>query len=422
MACRVRTVPWPESGAKGRTIVDVDLHRLTLPVLGETTASGIDAGPLLDGARPDAVYAHVPFCRHKCHYCDFYSIVDKRDRTGDFVTRFENEARSVAERIDASRIRTIFVGGGTPTILPPDELQRVLEAVRSLPGGDPLQEFTVEANPETVDPAIAGALVAAGVDRVSIGCQSFDPRHLLTLERHHDPDSVPRAVHHLREAGIRRISLDLIFGIPGSTLEDWSRDLETALALGPDHMSCYGLVFEPGTALEQRRLRGRIEPIDDAVEADMFTLTRQRLGDAGFEHYEISNWARPDERSHHNLTYWNLGEWVALGPAAAGNLRGVRYRNIPRIDDWLAGDGLASIVDVEQPDASIARGERLMLGLRLRDGIDRNVVMAILGEDPDRAAAVEEFLRAGELEWFSGGLRISEGSLMTADSVLSALV
>ena len=118
-----------------------------------------------------AAYIHVPFCFHKCHYCDFYSIVDKRDRTGDFVTRLENEARSVAERIDASRIRTIFVGGGTPTILPPDELQRVLEAVRSLAGRDPLEEFTVEANPETVDAAIAGALVAAGVDRVSIGCQ-----------------------------------------------------------------------------------------------------------------------------------------------------------------------------------------------------------------------------------------------------------
>ena len=400
----------------------MDLDRITLPVLGDDARNGIEADGLLQEARPEAIYAHVPFCRHKCHYCDFYSVVDRRDRTGDFVNRFEQETLAVGRRIDPQAIRTIFIGGGTPTILAPHELKRVLDAARILGAGAVLDEFTVEANPETVDPSIARTLVAGGVDRVSIGCQSFDPRHLQTLERHHDPESVPRAVRMIREAGIRRVSLDLIYGIPGSTLEDWNRDLDTALSMEPDHLSCYGLVFEPGTALDERRRRGRIQPIDDALEAAMFESTRRRLSEEGFNHYEISNWARPGERSAHNLVYWNLGEWVALGPAGAGNLRGVRYRNIPRLDDWLASQGPSRIVDVEKPDASIARGERFMLGLRLRDGIPRPEVEQLLQDDPDRRATIEGCLRSGELEWRGSGLRITEGSIMTADAILSRLI
>ncbi len=395
-------------------------HHLT--VLGESATSGIDADELLAGARPQAIYAHVPFCRHKCHYCDFYSIVDRRDRSGDFTVRFEDEARTVGERIDRSAIRTIFVGGGTPTILPPAELARVLEAVGGLAGEGTLEEFTVEANPETVDPAIARALATSGVDRVSIGCQSFDPRHLQTLERHHDPESVPRAIGHLRDAGIRRLSLDLIFGVPGSSLEDWERDLETAIALEPDHLSCYGLVFEPGTPLDERRRLGRIEPIDDEIEAAMFDLTRSRMAREGFEHYEISNWARPGERSLHNLVYWNLGEWAAIGPAGAGNLRGVRYRNVPRLDDWLAGRRASRIVDLERPARATATRERFMLGLRPRDRIPRDELEELLAGDPGRRRTIEEALADGSLEWRSEALRVPEASLMTADAVLSKLI
>lgn len=400
----------------------MDPERLNLPVLGDTSASGVEADGLLAGARPEAIYAHVPFCRHKCHYCDFYSIVDRRDRSGDFTVRFEEEVRSVASRIDPSAIRTVFVGGGTPTILPPDELGRVLRAVGGLAVDGGLEEFTVEANPETVDPDVASALADSGVDRVSIGCQSFDPRHLRTLERHHDPESVPRAIEHLRDAGIRRLSLDLIFGVPGSTLEDWERDLETALGLRPDHLSCYGLVFEPGTPLDERRRQGRIEPIDDEIEAAMFDLTRDRMAGEGFEHYEISNWARPGEKSLHNLVYWTLGEWAAIGPAAAGNLDGVRYRNIPRLDDWISGKGASRIVDVERPDRSTATGERFMLGLRLRDGVPRDLVDRLLADDPARRIVIREALETGGLEWRGDALRIPESSLMTADAVLSRLI
>ncbi len=383
---------------------------------------GGDATSVVEGAAPEAVYAHVPFCRHKCHYCDFYSLVDRRDRFDEFVERFVGEVATLGERLDTGRIRTAFVGGGTPTMLPPEGLHRTLSAVASLAGSAGLEEFTVEANPETVSEEVAEALIDAGVDRVSIGCQSFDPRHLATLERHHDPESVAVAVDRLRRAGIRRLNLDLIFGIPGSTPADLDRDLDRILELAPEHVSCYGLVFEPGTPLEEKRRLGRLEPIEQEIEAEMYERVRDRLADAGFEHYEISNWARPDEACRHNLVYWMLGEWAAIGPAAAGNLRGVRYRNLPRLDDWLAGEGLSTVVDVERPEPSVARGERLMLGLRLRRGLPRTVVEAVLSEDPARKTVVRRHLDAGRLEWSDDHLRIRGDSIMMADDVLADLV
>lgn len=394
-----------------------------LQVFGESApVGGGDAAPVVDGAAPEAIYAHIPFCRHKCHYCDFYSLVDRRDRFDDFVERFLGEVATLAGRLDTGGIRTAFVGGGTPTMLPPEGLKQVLTAVASLAGPSGLEEFTVEANPETVSEEVAGALVDAGVDRVSIGCQSFDPRHLETLERHHDPASVAVAVDRLRRAGIRRLNLDLIFGIPGSTLEDLDRDLDRVLELGPEHVSCYGLVFEPGTPLEEKRRLGRLEPIDQEIEAAMYERVRARLAEAGFDHYEISNWARPGEACRHNLVYWMLGEWVAIGPAAAGNLRGVRYRNLPRLDDWLAGEGLSTVVDVERPEPSVARGERLMLGLRLRRGLSRPVVEEIGLADPARRAVIERHIAEERLEWSDDHLRIRGDSIMMADDVLADLV
>jgi oxygen-independent coproporphyrinogen-3 oxidase len=387
-----------------------------------------DDGPSLDAARrivsgssPDAVYAHVPFCRHKCHYCDFYSLVDHRDRTTAFAERFEVEADAVRSAIDTSKIRTAFVGGGTPTLLEPPLLARVLAAIASIPGRA-FDEFTVEANPETVTEDIAATLVAGGVDRVSLGCQSFQPDLLKTLERWHDPNCVPVAVDRLRRAGITRISLDLIFGIPGSTIADWERDLDAVIALAPEHLSCYGLVFEPGTPLSEKQRLGRIDAIDDSVEAAMYDLTRTRLAAEGFEQYEISNWARPGEACLHNLIYWEAGNWLAIGPAAAGNLGGIRYRNLPRLDDWLEGVGLSSVVNVDEPSASVASGERLMLGLRLRHGIERSVFEGLVRGHAERVAAVERHLERKNLVWQEDRLRIADGSVMLADEILSDLL
>jgi oxygen-independent coproporphyrinogen-3 oxidase len=387
-----------------------------------------DDGPSIDaatrivhGSSPDAIYAHIPFCRHKCHYCDFYSLVDQRDRTGPFADRFELETEAIRGFIDTSKIRTAFVGGGTPTLLEPPLLARVLAAIGTIPEST-FEEFTVEANPETVSEAVAATLVAGGVDRVSLGCQSFQPDLLKTLERWHDPTVVPIAVERLRAAGIGRISLDLIFGIPGSTIEDWDRDLDAVLALEPDHLSCYGLVFEPGTPLAEKQRLGRIDAIDDSIESRMYDRTRERLAAEGFEQYEISNWARPGEACLHNLVYWEEGDWLAIGPAAAGNLGGIRYRNLPRLDDWLDGSGLSPVVNVDEPSAAVASGERLMLGLRLRRGIERAVVDDLVRGHAERQAAMGRHLDRGNLVWLDDRLRIADGSVMLADDILSDLL
>lgn len=363
----------------------------------------------------------MPFCRHKCHYCDFYSLVDQRDRQPAFVDRLRREADRSSELTQLDGVRTIFVGGGTPTLLEPSLLVQSLRTIRSLATGS-LEEFTVEANPETVTAEVAQALKDAGVDRVSMGCQSFHPDHLKTLERWHDPASVPVAVDHLREAGIDRVSLDLIFGIPGSTLEDWLDDLETALALDPAHLSCYGLVFEPGTPLVEKRRLGKIVPIDEDLEAEMFEATRQRLAAAEFEQYEISNWAKPGERCRHNLVYWRNGDWLGLGPAAAGHLQGVRYRQVPRLEEWLESAPPAPVVDLERSAPSVQKGERWMMGLRLRDGIPRDVVETLLEDDPARRLVVRKHLEAGRLEWRDDHLRISDEALVVTDLVVSDLV
>ena len=256
---------------------------LTVLGPGPDAATAASAAEALAGTSPrfEGLYVHVPFCFHKCHYCDFYSFVDAEDRQEAYVERLERELSALARWVRAP-LGTVFVGGGTPTLLRPPLLARALSAVRERLGTAPDAEWTVEANPETVGDEVAAVLAAAGVTRVSLGAQSFDPRHLRTLERWHDPASVGRAVACLRAAGIGRVSLDLIFGIPGQSAADWERDLDAALALGPDHLSCYGLTYEPNTAMTARLRRGEFEPCEDASEARMLEAACDRLAEAVF--------------------------------------------------------------------------------------------------------------------------------------------
>ncbi|MHC4429208.1 MAG: radical SAM family heme chaperone HemW [Planctomycetota bacterium] len=359
------------------------------------------------------LYIHVPFCVHKCHYCDFYSLVDRHDRMGAFLGR-------LLEELEASRpflrepLETVFVGGGTPTLLGEDRWARLLGALGpDLSAGC---EVTVEANPETVTADLAEPLVRGGVNRLSIGAQSFDARHLRTLERHHDPANVERSVRSARAAGIRNLNLDLIFGIPGQTLDQWRADLERALRLEPDHLSCYGLVYEPNTPLTARMKAGLIERADETLEARMYELAMDTLADAGFEHYEISNWARPGRRCRHNLLYWRNESWWPLGPSAAGHAAGVRWKNVARLEGYLGSRGLPEITDVECLDADGRVGETLMLGLRLIEGLE----VATL--DARRAAAIERHLAAGLLERRETNLRLTRHGLLLADTVLSDLL
>jgi oxygen-independent coproporphyrinogen-3 oxidase len=303
--------------------------------------------------------------------------------------------------------------------------------VRERLGTHPRAEWTVEANPETVTEEVAATLAASGVTRVSLGAQSFDPRHLKTLERWHDPSSVGRAVALLRAAGIGRISLDLIFGIPGQSVEDWERDLDAAKALGPDHLSCYGLTYEPNTAMTARLRRGDFEPCEDASEARMLETACARLAAAGFRRYEVSNWARVRdgapraEECAHNMLYWLDRDWLAAGPSASGHAGNVRWKNVPRLGDWLASAGTSPVVDVERSTPDMQAGERLMMGLRLVDGLPEAEIDAILslGErGAARARAISRAVGAGLMERTDGRLRFTEHGMMTANATLADLV
>lgn len=350
-------------------------------------------------SRPPArsLYIHIPFCAHKCHYCDFYSIVDTRDRQAAFSDRLARELAAWAPLAAGAPLRTIFVGGGTPSLLRVDLWGAVLSALDRYYDlsdvRDGAGEFTVECNPESVTPELLGALAAAGVNRISMGAQSFNPAHLRTLERLHNPERVADALDLIRRAGIPRSSIDLIYAIPGQTLADFRRDLDAAIALNTDHLSCYNLTYEPQTAMTARLARGEFTPADENTEIDMFSEATSRLERAGLARYEISNYARPGCESQHNLAYWRQEQWIACGPSAAAHLTLAngphRWKNTPRLDDYLArdDDGFTSAQDHEPPDPRRALVERIMTGLRLREGLHADTILAAAASlDPEAPA------------------------------------
>jgi len=317
---------------------------------------------------------------------------------------------------------TVFVGGGTPTVLPLPELHRVLSALAATirPGHD--YEFTVEANPATVSAAVAECLVAAGVNRVSLGAQSFDPRDLRVLDRRHNPRDVGETMRLCRAQGLHNISLDLIFGVPGQSVVQWRENLDRALDLGPEHLSCYGLTYEPGTPLYERLRAGRVCRVDEGVEAEMYETTLDTLAAAGFEHYEISNFARPGRRCRHNLVYWRNQPCLGIGPSAAGLVDGLRYRNVPDVREYVAdlAAGRSPAREEERLDPQRRMGESAMLALRLRDGLDRADFLAEFERDPLEvfADAVKRHAPEGLLAADARGIRLTRAGLLLANRVL----
>lgn len=359
------------------------------------------AGDVLAGceAKAASLYIHVPFCFHKCHYCDFYSIVDTRDRQDAFTQRLIRELRAIAPFAQRP-LETIFVGGGTPSLLRVDLWREVLRALHgefdlSLMRDAARGEFTVECNPETLTPELLETLRAGDVSRVSIGAQSFHAQHLKTLERWHDPANVAKAVSLARAAGIERQSLDLIYAIPGQTMADLDADLDQALSLQTEHLSAYTLTYEPNTAMTARLKKGEFRKADEDLEADMFERVLARLRAAGLDRYEVSNFSKLGSECRHNLAYWRQHNWLAAGPSASGHLAGHRWKNLPRLDDYLSRerDGFAAVTDHEPPDARRNLGEWIWTALRTREGLDAGSVLAKVGQ-LSNAQVVETRLRA----------------------------
>jgi oxygen-independent coproporphyrinogen-3 oxidase len=338
------------------------------------------------------LYVHLPFCAHRCGYCDFVTVVGRRGQHAAYVDALLGELELERHEL-APRLETVFLGGGTPTFTALPELVRLLE---SLPSAD---EVTVEANPETVTPALARALRGAGVDRVSLGAQSFRPELLRVLERVAGPDDVRRAVHHLRDAGFDNISLDLVYGVPGQSASDLAADLGDALALEPEHLSCYELEAKPGTRFTHA-WEAELARQADAIE-DYFERVVDRLTSSGYRWYETANFCRVpadgrDLRARHNLAYWLGRDYLGLGIGAVTTIENLRRRNTPRLGRYLDAlrAGHAPERELEQLDGETRARERVMLGLRLDEPLPLAGLRHTL--DPEGLARVERLGLARE--------------------------
>lgn len=354
----------------------------TLPDGDPAPADGALPPSVADGAdaRAFGVYVHVPFCAARCGYCDFNTYTSAE--LGGGADRAAYAATAAAEVDLAARVlaaaglprrpaATVFFGGGTPTLLPAADLAGLLDAVRATFGTVPGAEVTTEANPDSVTPQSLAALAAAGFTRVSFGMQSAVPHVLAALDRTHDPARVPQAVAWARDAGLG-VSLDLIYGAPGESPDDWRRSLDAALLCGPDHVSAYALVVEDGTRLAARVRRGELPAPDDDDLADKYEVADAVLAAAGLHWYEVSNWARTDaDRCRHNVGYWRSDDWWGIGPGAHSHVGGVRWWNVkhPAAYAQRLAAGSSPAAGREVLDAGQRADEEVLLGVRLADGL-----------------------------------------------------
>lgn len=352
--------------------------------------------------RPFGVYVHVPYCRVRCGYCDFNTYT--ASELGG-TSRADYAAQAAAEIAFGGDVlrraglperpaSTVFFGGGTPTLLPAEDLVLMLDRIRSVWGLAPDAEITTEANPDSVDSAYLSRLADSGFTRVSFGMQSAVPSVLATLDRTHAPERVPLVVEWAREAGLQ-VSVDLIYGTPGETLDDWSRSVDTALELAPDHISAYALIVENGTKLAARIRRGEIAAPDDDLHAEMYELADARFGEAGYDWYEISNWSTSlATRSRHNLSYWTGADWWGVGPGAHSHAGGVRWWNVkhPRAYAERIAAGVSPAHARELLDAGSRRSERVLLETRIADGLPADVLEA------DERRAIPELIAEGLID------------------------
>ncbi len=356
------------------------------------------------------LYVHLPFCAHRCGYCDFVTLVGRRGEHASYVDALLGELKLERAILDEP-LETVFIGGGTPTFTEPAELARLL---RALPEAS---EVTAEANPETVTPALAALLRGAGVNRVSLGVQTFEPRLLAVLERRAGRDDVRRAFYHLRDASFDNISLDLLYGIPGQDPGELRSDLEQALALAPEHLSCYELEAKPGTRFTHAH-GAELERQAEAMEG-YFELVVETLVGAGYRWYETANFCREGRQARHNLAYWHGRDYLGLGIGAVSTVSDRRWRNTPKLREYVGAlaAGEAPRREVEPLDDAVKRRERLMLGLRL----DEPVALGVVGDALD-AAALRRLEAFGLAERRGDGLVLTERGRFLGGGVTAELI
>lgn len=373
---------------------------------------------------PRAAYVHIPFCAHHCGYCDFAIATGQDHQIELYLDALDAELTTLSE---PQAVRTLFLGGGTPTHLDATQLERLLSALRRWLPFDPEvePEFSIECNPDTLTADKIDVLADHGVTRVSLGAQSFHADLLRTLERAHDPDEIARAVERVRRR-IDNVSLDLIFGVPGQTEAQWRTDLERALSLAPDHLSTYGLTYEKGTPLWKRRQRGQVRPLDEDAELAQYARAIDTLEAAGLEHYEISSFARPGRHCRHNQTYWANEAYFGFGMGAARYVLGRRELNVRDLHRYIRQvlSGESATWQSEKLEPEERARETMAVQLRRAEGIDRGAFRMQTGYDLDTVAgaALVRHVEQGFLADDGRSVRLTRQGKYVADAVIERLL
>lgn len=377
-----------------------------------------------------SLYFHIPFCERKCLYCDFYSV-ESVSSMGLFVDALCGEIAMASDLRNEAEVGTIFFGGGTPSLLTPGQLERILGEVRRRWNVLPGAEITLETNPGTADGGKLKAYRSLGVNRLSIGIQSFDEEELRFLSRIHDSRQAVQCVQDAREAGFGNVSIDLIYSLPGQTMDRWIATLEKGVSLEPDHLSAYSLIVEENTPLVRMVRSGQVIPNPPEAEASMYERTMEVMATRGYGHYEVSNYALPGFRCRHNLVYWHRGEYIGFGPSAhsfvknAGAETGVRYANVANVSAYLGAiaEGKSPLAFEESVGEKEAQQERIFLGLR-GDGLDERTLEVLPGAAAGAhlRPVLDGLIGEGLAVHENGILRLTDRGYLLCDEIAGRLM
>lgn len=379
---------------------------------------------------PLGIYLHIPFCQHICPYCDFTTYAGQDSLIPAYVDALVRSIEREGEKLPGRSVETIFFGGGTPSLLDPEQIGRITSAIRKSFALGPEAEITLEANPNSADQTRFTGYREAGVNRLSIGVQTTDRKGLRVLGRNHEARDAEAALIAARRAGFENVSLDLIFGWPGQTREQWKRDLETVLAWenGPEHLSLYSLIIEPGTPMSDAVARGILHPAEDDLSADLYEDAIALLGDRGWLHYEIANFSKsPDLQSRHNRIYWRNGEYLGLGAGAHGRIGSERRMNhlLPRTYIDAIERGEDGVANRELLTPEMEEGETMMIGLRLlKEGISPDRFAARHGHSLDEAFPEQLAMLTGVglIERLPDRIRLTRRGMMIANDVAERFI
>jgi oxygen-independent coproporphyrinogen-3 oxidase len=374
-------------------------------------------------------YVHIPYCVKRCGYCDFntYTPAELQISTGltqisnSYIDLLIKEIEQAKEQVGPAKVPTIFFGGGTPSLMEPSDIARVITAIDNQFGLTQDCEITLETNPDTVDKEKLSAFKAAGVNRISFGMQSAVTHVLKTLDRTHNPDNLPQVTKWAAEVGFKDISVDLIYGTPGESLSDWQVSIDAALALPINHISAYALIVEEGTKLANAIKRGEIANVDDDLTAEKYLMADAAFSKAGFTWYELSNWSKDSGESKHNIAYWLNKNWWGAGPGAHSHINGKRWWNVkhPNLYREKLQENISPILDSEVLDSMQIESERLMLSIRLPEGVRKDSLSV------DQIKSLNQYLDSGALntaKWDAGSVSLTLSGRLIADRIVREIL